>query len=265
MKRILACVLAVMLALTLLFAVSCGKEEENEATVTRSFVFGNDIKEVSADNPSSGENTMSERAILNLLSDGSFILYRSELNNDKLTEDPQQKGTYTLGENAEFDETITLTFANGDTLKDAVIIDGIFEAESIGMAKFYETAPVSVNGDVYVGYLTKTTGMGNMVYAYAIAMRDDNTFDLSIMQMATGMHIWDKTSGTYTKDGDKITFSYSVMDGEGGVIAENFESEGTITGSHTFSCGFNVGQTGMRASDAAFVSMGNLTAPVSAE
>ncbi len=243
MKRFLAFVLAMMLTFTCLFAVSCG-EEENDVVVSRSFLAGY------------SQNETEGRVILNMMSDHTMTMYFTSLKDGKNTSSVV-KGTYSFGENEEFDETVSFTL-DGGTKVDATLIDSIFEANipELGLGgqtlNFYETAPISMNGDVYVGYLAKTGGMGAMVYAYALTMRDDGTFDVSIMQMATVMHVFDKSTGTYAKDGDKITFTYDVKDGEGGVAQAGFTSEGTAA-EHTISVGFNIGQAVMRASDATFV------------
>ena len=258
MKRIVTCVLAIALILTCLFAVSCGKEEK--VVVSRSFLAGYE-KTVSM-----GETEMkiSGRVLMNLMSDGNLDLYVS-LENMGSLETAHYTGTYTLGENEEFDETITFTYTDGaemtETVTDAVIIGSVFETPFYMIAnktsnamKFYETAPVSTEGDVYVGYMTKTGGMGAMVYAYALTLKDEGAFDVSIMQMAGGvMHVWDLSQGTYTVDGDKVTFVYDVMDGEGAVAAEDYTSEGTGFTENGLSVGFNIAQVTVRASDATFI------------
>ena len=169
-----------------------------------------------------------------------------------------------MGYITDFDETIsfTYTYAEGksETVTDAVIIDGIFETPfymissmTSNAVKFYETAPASVDGDVYVGYMSKVSGMGATVYAYALNMKEDGTFDVSIMQMATVMHVWDMSHGTYTVDGDKVTFSYDVMDGEGAVATAGYTSEGTGFTENGLTVGLNIAQTTVRASAAEFI------------
>jgi len=171
---------------------------------------------------------------------------------------------YGMGENEEFDETITLNYTYGEgqsaEIKDAVLIDSVFESPFYMVAsmtsapiRFYETAPASVDGDVYVGYLAKTGGMGSMVYAYSVCLKADNTFSVSIMQLASVMHVWGESVGTYAIDGDKITFTYGVSDGEGGIAAEDFVSEGVGYSAEGFEVGFNIGQTNVRASNAVFI------------
>ncbi|MBO5047884.1 MAG: hypothetical protein J6D19_05675 [Clostridia bacterium] len=256
MKRILSCVLALALALTCLFSVSCG---EKEAVVSRSFVAGYEKTVSMGEN----ETQMSGRVLMNLMSDGTLDLYVG-FEGMGANETAHYTGTYTLGENEEFDETIsfTYTYAEGksETVTDAVIIDGIFETPfymissmTSNAVKFYETAPASVDGDVYVGYMSKVSGMGATVYAYALNMKEDGTFDVSIMQMATVMHVWDMSHGTYTVDGDKVTFSYDVMDGEGAVATAGYTSEGTGFTENGLTVGFNIAQTTVRASAAEFI------------
>ena len=84
-------------------------------------------------------------------------------------------------------------------------------------------------------------------------MKEDGTFDVSIMQMATVMHVWDMSHGTYTVDGDKVTFSYDVMDGEGAVATAGYTSEGTGFTENGLTVGFNIAQTTVRASAAEFI------------
>ena len=172
MKRILSCVLALALALTCLFSVSCG---EKEAVVSRSFVAGYEKTVSMGEN----ETQMSGRVLMNLMSDGTL--------------------------------------------------------------------------DLYVGYMSKVSGMGATVYAYALNMKEDGTFDVSIMQMATVMHVWDMSHGTYTVNGDKVTFSYDVMDGEGAVATAGYTSEGTGFTENGLTVGFNIAQTTVRASAAEFI------------
>lgn len=257
MKKILTMMLAVAMVFLCLFAASCGEE----VSVSRSFVAGYE-KTVSM---GASEIQMSGRVLMNLNSDGTLDLYVGFIGMGS-HETAHYTGTYTLGENEEFDETISFTYTYGEgegesaTVSDAVILDGIFKTPFYMITSmtstdvsFYETAPASTDGDVYVGYLTKTGGMGAMVYAYALNMKEDGTFDVSIMQMASVMHVWDKSEGTYTIDGDTVTFSYDVMDGEGAVATADYISEGKILSENDLSVGFNIAQTTVRASDAEFI------------
>ncbi|MBQ8404775.1 MAG: hypothetical protein IJX55_10215, partial [Clostridia bacterium] len=111
------------------------------------------------------------------------------------------------------------------------------------------------DGNVYVGFMQKEGGMGKMTYAYALAMKDDGTFDVSIMQMAPamGMHVWGATSGTYVVNGENVTFTYNVVSSEGEVVSENFVSEGTGYTDTALSVGFNISQATMKASAAPFM------------
>ena len=256
MKRILSCMLVLMLVMTCLFAVSCG---ETEAEVTRSFMAGYEKTVAMGET----EAQMSGRVLMNLMSDGTLDLYVGFVGMGA-HETAHYEGTYTLGENAEFDETITFTYTyeegKTETVTDATIIGGVFETPFYMISsmtsnpiKFYETTPVSTEGDLYVGYMTKSGGMGAMVYAYALNMKDDGTFGVSIMQKASVMHVWDRSEGTYTVEGDKLTFAYDVMDGEGAVATANYSSEGTKLSENELSLGFNIAQTTVRASDAIFI------------
>ena len=256
MKRYLSVIMAVIMLLACLFTVSCG---EKPVTVTRSFIGGYE----QTVNMGGNESGMSGRVLMNLKSDGTADIYVSLVAMGKTTT-AQYSGTYSFGENEEFDETITLNYTYGEgqsaEIKDAVLIDSVFESPFYMVAsmtsapiRFYETAPASVDGDVYVGYLTKTGGMGSMVYAYSVCLKADNTFSVSIMQLASVMHVWGESVGTYAIDGDKITFTYGVSDGEGGIAAEDFVSEGVGYSAEGFEVGFNIGQTNVRASNAVFI------------
>ncbi len=268
MKKFAALILAVILACSLL--VSCGgtgdggtttTTESPKVTVTRSFLAGY-VKDVSM-----GGNivSMNGRVLLNLMSDGTLEAYvamdaMGSLQTAKYT------GTYTLGTNDEFDETITFTYSYGEgesaTVTDEIILDGTF-ATPFHMVtsmtstdvEFFETAPVNAEGDIFVGFLQKEGGMGKMTYAYAVCLKDDGKFTVSIMQMAPamGMHVWGASNGTYAVDGEKITFTYNVVGEEGEIVSENFVSEGTGYSEKGFSVGFNISQASVKASAAAFL------------
>ena len=257
MKRIIAFVLAAVMMAMCLAVTSCEKEEA--VTVTRSFVAGYEQSVPMGETPMQ----MSGRVLMNLKSDGTLDLY---VGFDCMGshETALYTGTYTLGENDEFDETISFTYTHGDgvteTVTDAVIIDGVFETPFYMIAsmtsspvKFYETAPAATDGDVYVGYMTKAGGMGSMVYAYALNLKEDGTFDVSIMQMASVMHVWGTTGGTYTVDGENITFAYDVKDDVGEVVQADFTAEGTNFTEKGLAVGFNIAQASVRASAADFL------------
>ena len=190
----------------------------------------------------------SSRILLNLLEDGSATFYVGALENGIHTT-TQYHAAYALGENAAYDETIRLTHEDGSAT-DATIVDGVFEMDAI---RFYETAPVSMEGDVYVGYLTKTSGMGPLVYAYGLCLREDASFDVSIMQMASVMHVWGSTGGTYTAKGNTATFTYDIRTDQGELIAPDALAEAVDFNGHSFSTGFNIQQNTMSASDARFI------------
>lgn len=250
MKKFVSLLLAMLMAFACLFVVSCGSADE--PTVTRSFIAGYTPSE-----------TEGGRVLMNLWSDGKLDIYvgYADAAGHKTA---QYSGTYTLGQNAEFDETVTFTYTREDgtaeSVTDAVIIDGIFEAPfylngamTAGNVKFYETAPASTDGDVYVGYMTKTGGMGSMVYAYSLCLKEGGAFDVSIMQMASVMHIWGKSSGTYTANGDTLSFTYDVVDDVGEVVQAGYTCEGTGYSETALSVGFNIAQASVRASDAQFI------------
>lgn len=245
MKKIVVVFLAALMVLSM---CACQAEEQPGVTVERSFIAGYEDEAAG----------VSGRVLLNLMSDGTAKFYVGALENGEHSTELYD-GTCTLGENADFDETISLTYPHGE-VTDAVIIDSIFEMPfyllgdmTPGNIKFYETSPASMDGDVYVGYLTKTGGMGAMVYAYALCLRDDMTFNVSIMQMASVMHVWGGTGGTYTVDGENITFTYDILSTEGEVIAADDIAEGTGYTETTLSVGFNISQATMRASASPFI------------
>jgi hypothetical protein len=269
MKKFLSFVLAAIMLMMCLFAVSCNKEDDGNGSdtvaqtepqgpaVTRCFVAGYE--------QAAGEQIakLSGRVLMNLWNDGKMDIYVGT-SDDNGYKTAHYTGTYSFGENAEFDETISFTYSYGEgqsaTVTDEVILDGIFEtpfyigsAMTAGDVKFYETAPASTDGDVYVGYLTKSGGMGSMVYAYALCMRDDGTFDVSIMQLARVMHVWGLSEGTYVADGDKLTFTYDVSDGEGGIAKEDYTTTGTDYTENSLMVGFNIAQTSVSASPASFI------------
>lgn len=262
MKKIIALLLAMILACTA-FTACGGNNEETKVSVTRSFIAGY-TKSVSMGGMSTD---MNGRILMNLLSDGTLELYVA-LDAMGSLQTAKYTGTYKLGENDEFDETITFTYQYGETeadvatVTDAVILDGIFAspfymvtAMTSSDIEFYETAPASVDGSVYVGFMQKEGGMGKMTYSYAVAMKEDGTFAVSIMQMAPamGMHTWGATTGTYVVDGENITFTYDVVGEEDEIVEEDFVSEGTGYSENGFSVGFNISQASAKASPAPFI------------
>lgn len=240
------------------FAGCQSEEQSQEAVVDRSFIAGYVVG-----GEDSAEPEASCRVLMNLMSDGTAEFYVGSIENGEYSRE-QYSGTYTLGENEEFDETISFSYTYGEDktaeIADAVLLDDIFEAQfylldemTSNEIKFYETKPAAMDGDVYVGYLTKTGGMGAMAYAYSLCIRDDGTFDVSIMQLASVMHVWGGTSGTYTADGENVTFTYDVLSTEGEVVTEDFVSEGKDYTENGISVGFNISQSNMIASDAPFI------------
>ncbi len=256
MKKIVSIFLAAGMCFSLIGCNSA--EDEVQTTVERTFLAGYEIGGEDDAKPEA-----SCRVLMNLMSDGTVEFYVGTLQNGEHST-AEYSGTYTLGENEEYDETISFSYTYGDgettEVSDAVILDDIFEAEfylldeiTPNEIKFYETKPAAMDGDVYVGYLTKTGGMGAMAYAYSLCMREDSTFDVSIMQLASVMHVWGGTSGTYTADGGNVTFTYDVLSTEGEVVTEDFVSEGKDYTDTELSVGFNISQSTMIASDAPFI------------
>ena len=268
MKRYLAFILAIMMLVCCL--ASCGGDTNTDGTTTsatveqgvkisRSFLAGYEKTVAMGEN----EMQMSGRVLMNLMSDGTLDIYVGFIGMGS-HQTAHYTGTYTLGENAEFDETISFsyTYAEGavEEVKDAVIIGGKFETPFYMITSmtstslnFYETAPVDVDGDVYVGYMTKTGGMGAMVYSYALTMKGEGKFNVSIMQLASVMHVWGSTDGTYVVDGEKVTFTYNVVDDVGEVVKENHVSEGTEYTATGLKVGFNIAQASVQASPATFI------------
>ena len=254
MKKLLSalCVFALLLAVT-----GCtGKT--SAPTILRSFLAG---YEENVDENGIAER--SSRVLLNLMSDGTAEFYVGVLSHGTHTT-AQYSGTYSLGENEELDETITLTYtyADGKTAEvtEAAIVDAIFEMPfylSDGMTpnaiRFYETAPAEMDGDVYVGYMTKVGGMGPMVYCYSLCLKDGDDFHVSIMQMASVMHVFGATHGTYATDGENITFTYDIRTTDGEVVSADEIAEGTGYNGVSLSTAFNIEQATMRASAAQFI------------
>lgn len=251
-------VISLLCAAVLLLSLTACAAENKAPTVIRSFLAG--YEENMDDNGVAGR---SSRVLLNLMSDGTAEIHVGVLDNNEHST-AMYTGTYTLGENAEFDETISLSYAyaEGKTaeITDAVIVDSVFEApfhlpqgETPGAVRFYESAPADLDGDVYLGYLTKVGGMGPMVYCYALTLREDGTFGVSIMQMASVMHVFGGTSGTYAVDGENITFTYDIRATGGEVISSGAISEGTGFDGTGLMTAFNIAQDTMRASDAPFI------------
>ena len=210
MKKIISVIMSAAMCVSL---AGCQQEEKNaEVTVSRSFIAGYVI----GGEEENTEPDASCRVLMNLMNDGTAEFYVGSIENGEYSSE-QYNGTYTLGENDEYDETITFDYTYGETtvsVENAFIIDSIFESEfyllgDITPSKicFYETKSADMDGDVYVGYKTKVGGMGAMVYAYSLCLKEDSTFDVSIMQLASVMHVWGGTNGTYTADGENITFS----------------------------------------------------------
>ena len=252
MKRVL---LAMMMVIMISVCTACQKEESDE--VIRTFIAGyneGSEEDVSCDGA---------RVLMNLFQDGTAEFYVAQIE-DGVHTTAQYKGTYTLGENAEYDETISISYSYAEAgkaeIKEAVIIDGCFEMpfyfidemseQALG---FYETSPASMDGEVYIGYKTKVSGMGPMVYAYALCLKEDNSFDVSIMQMASVMHVWGETSGTYAADGENVTFTYDICTSEGELVSADEISEGTNYTDTTLVSAFNIEQASMRATAAPFI------------
>ncbi len=256
MKKIISILLSAGMCLS--FAGCQSEEKTDEITVERSFIAGYVI----GGEEEGGEPEASCRVLMNLMSDGTAEFYIGTIENGQHST-AQYNGTYTLSENEEYDETISFNYTYDDKtaeINNAVIVDSIFEAEFYLLGEmtpkaisFYETKPADMDGDVYVGYKTKTGGMGAMVYAYSLCLKDDSTFDVSIMQMASVMHVWGGTGGTYTVDGENVTFTYDILTDEGETVSENETANGTGYTETELSTAFNIQQATMRATDAPFI------------
>ena len=256
MKKIISIIMATVMCVSL---SGCQQEKKAaEVTVSRSFIAGYVI----GGEDENTEPDASCRVLMNLMSNGTAEFYVGTIKNGEYSSE-QYSGTYTLGENEEYDEIITFDYTCGEataSVENAVIIDSIFESEfyllgdiTPSKISFYETKPADMDGDVYVGYKTKTSGMGAMVYAYSLCLKDDSTFDVSIMQLASVMHVRGGTSGTYTADGESITFTYNILTDEGETVSENETANGTGYTETELSTAFNIQQASMRATDAPFI------------
>lgn len=209
--------------------------------------------------------TLYNRVVLNLNADGTLDAFVCFLGGTE-HKTAHYTGTYSFGVNDENDETITFTYVHGDTTEkhsDVAIIDGMFGAPfylidmmTANDVKFFESDPIALEGEVFAGHRAKDSAMGNMVYAYVAVLKADGTFTVSIMQMAGAtMHIVGKSEGTYVIDGESITFTYDVSDGEGGVAKEDHVSEGTAYNGTSFSVGFNIAQATVAASPSVFIKL----------
>ena len=141
MKRLSFLIVATMLCMLL---VACQTTEE--VTIERTFLAG---YEVGAGEEESEQK--SARVLMNLMSDGTVEWYVGTVEQGQHNT-IKYYGTYTLGENEEYDEIISFscTYAEGKTIEtvDAVIIDSIFESQfylfgnlTDNEIKFYETTP----------------------------------------------------------------------------------------------------------------------------
>jgi hypothetical protein len=73
--------------------------------------------------------------------------------------------------------------------------------------------------------------------------------------VAFAMHVIGESTGTYTVDGDNITFTYDLGDGEGGIVQEDYTSEGTKNADGTITTSFNIAIPSPRASAALFLKL----------
>ena len=253
MKKLLALIMTAVMAFSM---VACGSEKYAEPEVTRSFIAGYNNETVDG-------SIEGGRVLVNLISDGTADFYVATIA-DGVHSTQHYTGNYSLGENEEYDETISISYSYNESetaeIKAAVIIDGVFEMpfffidnmtdNAIG---FYETSPADMNGDVFIGYMTKVSGMGPMVYAYSLCLKDDGKFDVSIMQMASVMHVWGDSDGTYVVDGTDMEFTYDIRTSDGEIVMEDDISVGTDYNGTVLKTAFNIQQTGMRASTAPFI------------
>lgn len=257
MKKFLSLVLAVLTLCTCFVLASCGETPiKTEHTYVAAY-----FKTV---NMGETEVTMEGRVLINLTSDGKAEIYVG-LDSMGGYSTAHYSGTWSMTQNEEFDDVLTVEYNYSETESakiDAVtVIDSTFEAPMYMVAAissdnltFYEIDPVTIgSGEGYVGILKKATGgMGDMIYTYYLEMNADGTFTVSTFQRASVMNIRGTESGTYTKDGETVSFTYDVSDGEGGVAAEDFVSAGTVVSENLISVGFNIGQASMASSNANF-------------
>ncbi len=259
MKKILSLVLVAFMLFACFALTSCNDDQvsvKTEHTYVAAYSKTVTMGET--------EITMEGRVLINLTNDGKAEIYVG-LNSMGGYSTAKYDGTWSMATNEEFDDVLTVEYNYSETESakiDAVtVIDSTFEAPMYMVASmssddltFYELDPVTMgNGDGYVGVLKKTTGgMGDMLYTYYLEMNEDGTFTTSIFQRAVVMNIKGTQSGTYTKDGENISFTYDVSDGEGGIATEDFVSTGTVVSENLISVGFNIGQTSMASSNANF-------------
>lgn len=277
MKRFLALLLATVLMLCCLFAVGCQKPEEPE--VPTPTPGGGDPEEGDKPDPLTprfflagydrlipqGDASVSVngRLLLSMNSDGTLDVYTTTQSGETHKK-AHYTGTYSFGVNDENDETLTFSYTHDgttETVTEAVIIDGVFstpfyliDSMTPSDVKFYEATPTALDGEAYLGYMTKDAGaMGRLACLYALNLKADGTFNVSIMYLSAVMHVFGESTGTYTVEGDKITLTYDLSDGEGGVAAEDFVSEGTKNADGTISTSFNIAISSPRAAEAIFI------------
>lgn len=259
MKKILSLALAALMLCACLALASC--DDGKVAIKTEHTYVAAYSKTV---NMGETEITMEGRVLINLTNDGKAEIYVG-LDSMGGYSTAKYDGTWSMTQNEEFDDVLTVEYNYSETESakiDAVtVIDSTFEAPVYMVASmssddltFYEIDPVTMgSGEGYVGVMKKATGgMGDMLYTYYLEMNADGTFTVSIFQRAAVMNIRGTESGTYTKDGENISFTYDVSDGEGGVAAEDFVSAGTVVSENIISVGFNIGQASMASSNANF-------------
>lgn len=219
---------------------------------------------------SMGGSTMTLRGVvlLNLCNDNTADIYVATDGMGGYS-NAAYSGTYSYTQDDMFRNVLHLTYnytVSGSTEEqsatiDATITDFEFSAKMFMVASmssdeldFYEIDPVTVgDGDGFVGFLSKTGGMGQMYYVYYLEMNDDGTFFVSIMQHAAVMHIVGTERGTYTVEGTTITFTYDVIEEDDIIAAEDYVSTGTDFSENSFSAGFNIGQAVSAASPAFFL------------
>ncbi len=272
MKRLFAVLLVLSLVLTVLAGCGTDADQTTPATTTTgaatpdpitteySFVAGYE-KEIDM-----GGTVVSTQAsvLMNLYSDNTAEIYIGYMGMGGYSS-ACYEGTYTMTPDLdELDLSLTYTYTSGEEEQtatiDTTLVGFSFDASVFLIASFpsepltfYEIPPVTLGeGDGYVGILVKTTGMGEMIYAYYLEMNGDNTFTVAALQHAAVMHIAETQNGTYTRDGETVVFTYDVM-GDGEVQAEDHTSTCSDFAEQTLTVGFNVGQAGTPTTPAPFI------------
>ncbi len=163
---------------------------------------------------------MSGRALAELFDDGTLKIYVC------FDGGAQRKTAVYNGRYTAEGDGIRMEYGVGEgtvyEIDAASVNKGFFDAPfymissmTAGPVRFYEIAPVSDEGELYVGYFGKTVGANSAAYVYAISLSEGGAFEAGAVRFENGERLSVLLKGTR-----KETFSYSVYDENGSVTAE---------------------------------------------